>query len=177
MKKMILFIALTAFLPMLTIAQNYWTSERILMATPMPSIPEQRNFISSHPPLETIRTWSLNQFKTYIQSPLGLQYVAEEAIRWRDIAVLLQKRKIALLHVLSLSESTSQSPATQLDSTSLETVKQMLAGTDVSLVFEKMKILRQQIADNATQVDALRKEAEQKGLGAQAAEAIDKASQ
>lgn len=151
---------------------SFWTPERMLMATPMPATQAEREFVQSHPSLNGIRRWSFTQFASYVDSPLGKQYVAGEAMRWRYIAALLQKRKIALQSLLSISEDKTQN-SSSLDSASDETIKKMLAGKDAEYVFEQMKIWRQQISDRATEVEVLRKAATQKGLDKQAEQAID----
>jgi hypothetical protein len=67
-----------------------WTLERMLLAVPMPMTQEGRKFLSSHPSLDNVRQWDSAQFDKYIDSDYALQHVAEEAVRWRDLANMLQ---------------------------------------------------------------------------------------
>ena len=53
-----------------------WTLEKMLLATPMPMTEEGRKFLSSHPSLDSIRTWSDAQFEKYLDCDYAKQHVA-----------------------------------------------------------------------------------------------------
>lgn len=144
-----------------------WTLERMLLAQPMPMTAEGRKFLSTHPNLDGIRTWDAAQFDKYLDSAYAKQHIAEEAVRWRDLAVMLDGQVTRGSQFLGKAAQPSTSKTKCLvdwNKLSMDDINKMLDGKEKSAVFAQMKIWRQQIADLAPKVEAMRKEAEGKGL-------------
>jgi hypothetical protein len=143
-----------------------WTLEKMLLATPMPMTEEGRKFLSSHPSLDGIRTWSDAQFDKYLDSDYAKQHVAEEAWRWRDIASMLETQVIRGSQFLGKPSPLPPAKPTAYDwkKLSIEDMRKLVDGKDRKIIFEQMKTWRKEIADLAPQVEAIRKEAESKGL-------------
>ena len=144
-----------------------WTLERMLMATPMPMTQEERQFFSTHPTLDGVRAWKVEEFRKYIGSALGKHHAAEESLRWRELVAMLTKQLAAVKPVLGIQQQAQGArPATpEIDGKSIADIEAALSGPAAERVFSQMKILRQEIADQASRVEALRKEAQSKGLG------------
>lgn len=152
---------------------GYWTTERMLLAVPMPMTSEERDFLASHLPLDDIRNWSFDEFHNYIASPYGRSNVINEAFRWQDIVHSLERQnKIAreLLKVNTITGQPSTDPIYEMHAP--EQVDALLA-TNSEIVYTSMKLSRQKIADLATEFDRLREEATLKGLGSRLDELLE----
>lgn len=157
-----------------------WTLERMLLATPMPMTQEERDFLSSHPPVEKLRDWNQSQFDDYVSTELGLRQAAQEGYRWRELVVMLQKQQAAaarfLKKKLAKTEIVPASPAGPLDTSSAEQFQSDLK-KDTKAGFSKLKQWREEIAVLAGSVESMRKTAEKKGLGTKFSDAVSAAEQ
>jgi hypothetical protein len=145
-----------------------WTLERMLLAVPMPMTEEGRKFMNTHKSLDSIRDWSEGKFNAYLDSDYARTHVAEEAVRWRDLAKMLEGQATRGSKLLEKEPPViANSPVfPSANQASIDDLRKMLSGTSVerSAVLSQMKIWRQRIADLAPQVEAIRKEASAKGL-------------
>lgn len=154
-----------------------WTLERMLLATPMPMTPEERTFLSKHPPLEKLLDWKQADFDKYISDPLGLRQAADEGVRWRYLTAMLKRQSIAgskyfasdKFDVPALSESPIGADFDKFD------FAQFQAGLkrDPSGGFAKMRQWRQAIKVLAGQVESMRKKASAQGKAEEFEQAID----
>lgn len=143
-----------------------WTLERMLLAVPMPMTQEGRKFLTTHPSLENVREWNAAQFDKYLDSDYALQHVAEESVRWRDLAHMLEGQiERGSKFLQKEPPSTSKPPCfPNADSVTIDDLRKMLSSKEErAAALAQMKIWREQIADLAPQVEALRKEASDKG--------------
>lgn len=143
-----------------------WTLEKMLLAVPMPMTAEGRTFLNTHPNLDGVRDWDIAQFDKYLDSDYAFQNVAEEAVRWRDLAQMLEGQ--ISRGSKFLQKESSNKPKTPLfpnaDAASIDDIRKLLSNkAERPSVLAQMKTWRQQIADLAPQVEALRKEAASKG--------------
>lgn len=143
-----------------------WTLERMLLAQPMPMTAEGRKFLSTHPNLDGIRDWDDAKFGNYLDSDYAKQHVAEEAVRWRDLAAMLEGQLTRGSKLIPTTSFIIQKSLRFGDwsKSSIDDIRKALEGNDRSKVFQQMRAWRQQIADQASKVEAMRKEAEKRGL-------------
>lgn len=143
-----------------------WTLERMLLAAPMPMTDEGRKFLSSHANLDGIRTWNDAQFDKYLDSAYANQHVSEEAVRWRDIDTMLHGQLVRGSQFLKVPCPLPPARPTAYDwkKFSVAEMLKLVEGKDRRILFEQMKVWRKEIAYMAPQVEALRKEAQSKGL-------------
>jgi hypothetical protein len=147
--------------------QNYqWTLERMLMATPMPMTGEERQFLSTHPNLDEMRSWSFETFKKYVTPPLGNLHCAQEFLRWRDLDKMISDQAMAAARFLKQATPPSRKPS-PYDSATMEQVQAQLKGADAVKVYEQMKIWREDIAVLAPKVESYRDLAKSKGVSDQ----------
>lgn len=139
-----------------------WTLERMLLAVPMPMTQEGRKFLNTHPSLDNVRDWDIAQLDKYLDSDYALQHVAEEAVRWRDLARMLEGQIERGSKFLQKESSITNKPPSikNAESVTTDEVRKLLASKEERPgVLAQVKNWRQQIADLAPQVEALRKEA------------------
>ncbi len=143
-----------------------WTLERMLLAQPMPMTAEGRTFLSTHPNLDGIRDWDEAKFNKYLDSDYAKQHVAEEAVRWRDLATMLEGQLVRGSKLIPTSFTLSQKSLRFGDwsKSSIGDLRKALDGNERNNVLQQMKAWRQQIADQASKVESMRKDAEKRGL-------------
>ncbi len=152
-----------------------WTLERMLLAAPMPMSAEGRKFMSTHPSLEGIASWSKTQFDKYLDSDFAKQHAAEEALRWRDLCSMLERQLVRGSQFLKKPQylpSPAKPSAYNWKEMSLDELRKLIDGNQREIVFEQMKTWRRQIAERAPKLEALRKEAKSKGLSDKFEEAL-----
>ncbi len=155
-----------------------WTLERMLLAQPMPMTAEGRSFLNTHPSLDGIRTWDDAKFDAYLDSDYAKQHMSEEALRWRELAVMLEGQSARGSKVLGKPVATNTKTKCLVDWSKLtvDDLRKMLDGKEKRSVFAQMKVWRQEIAELASKVEAMRKEAETKGISDRFEEAVSTGS-
>jgi hypothetical protein len=143
-----------------------WTLERMLLASPMPMTAEGRNFLSTHPNLDKVRTWNDAECEKYLDSDYAKQHVAEEACRWRNIAQMLETQVTRGSSFLGkpVPPLSKSSTSTNWSNLTADDIRKMLDGKNRQDVFTQLKLWRQEIADLAPRVETIRKEAAAKGV-------------
>ena len=141
-----------------------WTLEKMLMATPMPLTQEERTFLAEHPSLDGICSWKFELFQNYASSEIGRHRIAETAVHWRGIVDTLKKQMTAGSKLLKLKPLPLEAVGKNLDSSSLEQIQALLSAKEAEMVFEQMKVWRQDVAILAPFVESMRDQARANGL-------------